>query len=175
MAKGNISPPANGGRQQSEALGKIRDADFMGQLDKSIDDYYDSKGEPPVNKVFAHEYKKTDWNTIVDDYLKGKMSEAEMSRGYDDNSDGIERYIRQNGKIQSVDTGDLRPTQPWLGESLGIAYNYDSNGTPPAVIHIVGTNKYYLANGHHRAVAAILNGKEKMKAYVIDANIPKLK
>ena len=37
------------------------------------------------------------------------------------------------------------------------------------MIHIKGTDRYYVANGHHRAIGQILWGKEKIDAYVIEA------
>lgn len=150
------------------ALGKINDETFM-------DDLWEDTSDRPVDKIFAHNYSKTDWEVIVKDYLRKNLTDAEMETLDDDGEDGIEKYIKKVGTKKSVNTRDLRPTQPWIGESLSIANHYDPSKANIAVIHVKDTKKYYIANGHHRAIAAILNGYKSINAYVVDVNLKKLK
>ena len=137
------------------------------RYDDWVDKLWDSKDA--TSQIFLHKYKKKDWDTIVNEFLGKHMTNAEME-AFDGVEDGIEMFIRKNGKKMSVPVHQLRPTQGWVGEPWNyVPYNYSEQKNPIALIHIAGTDRYYVANGHHRAMRQILFGKKNVDAYVVDA------
>lgn len=148
------------------ALAKSTGEDLSGWVDK----LYET--DNATSQIFRHRYVKGDWDTLVNDFLSTKMSQAEMNaaRGVLGGEDPIEDFILKHGRRTSVPVSALRPTQGWVGESFQYSAAKDLGvNAPIPIIHIKGTERYYVVNGHHRAMNQILWGHEKIDACVIEA------
>lgn len=149
------------------AFGKAKNAKETGE---DLSDWEDElfEDERATDQIFRHRYVKEDWDTLVDDYLSTKMTDAEMEATGDD--DPIETYVLEHGKNKDLDVALLRPTQPWVGEPMQwMLYRHlNMKGRVP-IIHIEGTDRYYVVNGHHRTMNAILWGENSIETCVVEA------
>lgn len=136
------------------------------ELSDWVESLYDA--DDATSQIFRHRYVQEDWDMLVDDFLSTKMTQKEMDAEGDD--DPIEQYILNNGKKATIPVYNLRPTQPWIGEPMQwVPWNDSKQKYPIPLIHIAGTDRYYVANGHHRAIQRILWGHDTVDAYVIEA------
>lgn len=154
------------------AFGKAKEAKENGEdLSEWVDEVFDN-WDGATSEIFAHDYVKSDWETLVNDFLQQYMTEQEMnaSKGVLGGDDPIEDYILKHGREKTVPVIDLKPTQGWVGEAFQYI-TYKDQGVKGAIplIHIEGTERYYVVNGHHRAINQILWGHEDIQARVIEA------
>jgi hypothetical protein len=155
-----------------DAFGKSKEAKESGEdLSEWVDELFDN-WDGATSEIFAHDYVKSDWETLVNDFLSQYMTEQEMnaSHGILGGDDPIEDYILKHGREKSVSVIDLKPTQGWVGEAFQYI-PYKDQGVKGSIplIHIDGTERYYVVNGHHRAINQILWGHEDIQARVIEA------
>ena len=157
--------------QKWDAFGMMKRLDSNGKDYDKVSEWRDNlwEAEDATSQIFNHKYVKKDWDVLVDEVFAKHLTEKQMA-GDDVYYDPLEKWVGENGVRQTVKVLDLRPTQPWVGEPMNlIPYEYKEQKEPIALIQIEGTERYYIVNGHHRAIAKILWEKKTVEAYVYKA------
>jgi hypothetical protein len=99
----------------------------------------------------------------MDDYLTRVAGMPDVGQGR-----GWTMWTWTCSPVERVLVSQLYATQPYLDPARVQRYRHNgkvrSDGALPCVVHHDG--RYYFADGHHRAVAAILRGDRHIRAHV---------